>query len=190
LKNRLVGALAGAGLGLAMLATGVPSASASVTVTQPYTCATSLGNLAATAKVTGTASKIGTKINLKKVLFKVTNPTTFQLTVDHIKISVPDPSAAHAPYVARSAKVALTPAGWTAGHGTTGVFASFAGSQTIAAGATVANAALSASYKNAGPAGTVINFVPGQVSFHVSSPVSTTATCTPNGPMTFATVTE
>jgi hypothetical protein len=175
-----------------MLATGVPAVSAAPTVTQSYTCTAGPITLPATAKVTGIAAKSGTKINLKNVVFQVTNPTTMSLTVKSIKVSVPDPSATHAPYIAGSARAAHSPAGWTAGHDASGAFAFafFAGSQTISGGATVANAALSASYTNKGPARTVIKFVPGAVSFIVTRPAIGQATCTPNGPMTFAMVTE
>jgi hypothetical protein len=191
LKLRIVGALTAAGVGIAVLATSVPVASAAQTITQVYSCSSSLGTLPASVTVTGKAAEnsTSTKIKLTNVVFKVSNTFGQTVTVNSIKVSVPDPNNTSAPYVAGSAAVAATPPGWTAGHDTTGAFAFFAGSKTVVANGTVANAALKATYKDKGPAGTVINFVPGQISFNVTAPTSTTATCTPTSPGTFATVT-
>jgi hypothetical protein len=84
------------------------------------------------------------------------------VTVNHIKVPVPDPNKSSAPYVANSAKVGTATPRWTAGHDATGVFAQFAGSMTITNGSSVANAPLKATYTDKGPVGTVINFRPGQ----------------------------
>jgi hypothetical protein len=193
LKLRRIGALAGAGAGIAMLVASVPAASAATAVTQPYTCNAGGATVQASATVTGKAAEnsTSTAIKLTNVVFKVTN--TFgvgTVTVNHIKVSVPDPNTTSAPYVANSVAVAASPAGWTAGHDATGAFASFAGSKTVPTNGTVANAALKAKYKDKGPVGTVINYVPGQISFNITSPITATATCTATAPMTFATVTE
>jgi hypothetical protein len=168
-----------------MLASAVPAASAAPTITQAYSCVTSLGTLPSTVTVTGKAAEnaSSTLINLKNVVFKVKNTFGQSVTVDHVKVSVADPNATSAPYVTNSAGVGATPPGWTAGHDATGAFALFAGSKTVANGAAVANAPLKARYKDKGPAGTVITFMPGHISFNVTAPITTSATCTPTPPV-------
>jgi hypothetical protein len=163
---------------------------ASPAITQPYSCDTPIGPVDLTGTVTGKATIKGTKISLKSVKYSVTNSTGFALTIDHVNVSTPDPSQTDAPYKDGSVKVSKKPKGWKAGHDSVGVFASFKGSQDIANGADVSVAATSAQYKSKGASGTVVDFKPGDVTFHVSAPIAGDVSCTPNPAGTFASVTE
>lgn len=179
------------GVGLTAALTGAAPAGAAST--QAYSCSTPIGTESGTATISGKAVLNATTkvITLSAVKFSIKN--TFGLTIsgNNIKVSVPDPNTTSAPYITGSAKVATTPAGWTAGHGTTGLFALHKGTLTFANGSTISNAALSGRYKDKGPKGTVISFKPGTVSFNLTSPISGTVTCTPSGTVvTFASVTE
>lgn len=160
-------------------------------ITQSYTCQTPVGDANLSGTVTGKASIKKGVIKLKKVVFAITNSVGLDLVVDHVKVSVADPDHAAAPYKKNSAKTAKKPTGWQAGHDSGGVFASHVGSMTIANGANVTSAALSAKYLVKGSHGTEIDFQPGAFSFHVSSPISGDVSCTPDSPVgTFASVTE
>jgi hypothetical protein len=179
-------------IGSGVFAAAVPAADAA-TISQAYSCSSPVGTLSASVKVAGAAAlnSTGSAIILSKVKFTITNPTTTTISADHIVVTVPDPNPTSAPYKAGTAKVASTPAGWTAGHNTSGVFAEHTGTITLAGGGTVSNAALSARYANKGPHGTVISYKPGPVSFDLTSPISGPVSCTPNPPVgTFASVTE
>jgi hypothetical protein len=169
----------------------IAAASASTNVSAAYSCSIAGTTEAVTISVTGTATKTATTVNVKNVVFTVTNSFGITATISNIKVHVLDPNKTSAPFKAGSAHVAKTPAGWTAGHDSTGAFALFKGSTTIANGATVSNAALGAGYTNAGPTGTKISFKPAKVSFNVTSPITATVTCTPTKPVpVFASVTE
>jgi hypothetical protein len=162
----------------------------SQTVTQPYHCTTPLGDADLSATVTGKAVIKGSKISLKAVKYSVTNSVGLSLTIDHVMVWTPDPGKKAAKYVDGSVKVGKKPAGWKAGHDSSGVFASFPGSQTVANGDDITTAPLSAKYKAKGASGTVVDFVAGDVTLHVSSPLSGTVSCTPDPAETFASVTE
>jgi hypothetical protein len=167
-----------------------PPASATQHITQSYTC--SPGG-AASITIVGTATETETNetISLTGVKFTVTNSFGVTITAKNIQVNVPDPNNTSAPYIAGSAAVATTPPGWTAGHGTGGIFALHAGNITLANGATLSNAALRAKYKDKGPVGTVIKWVGGTVTLQVISPIVASVTCTPNAPlMTVTSVTE
>ena len=196
--RRTLGPIA-AGSTLLIVAVGAPLATATPAgrghvdpaITQSYTCRTPLGDLGLAGRVTGKASIEGSTITLKKVKYAVTNAAGLSLTLDHIKVWTPDPASKAAKYKSDSVKVAGSPAGWKAGHDAGGVFASFAGSQTVNDGDDLTVAALSATYKAKGASGTVVDFHPGPVTFHVSQPISGDVTCTPDEPVgTFASVTE
>lgn len=105
-------------------------------------------------------------------------------------VSTPDPSQKKAPYQKDSVQVDGRPKGWKGGHDKIGIFASFKGEQTIAAGDDVTVPATSAGYTSKGSNGTVIKCKPGVVTFHVSSPVEGDVVCTPENARTFAKVTE
>ncbi len=171
----------------------VAPAGASPDVSAGYSCSTPIGTESANVTVVGTASVANGIIGLKNVKFTITDNLGFSLTIDNVKVHVPDPNKVSAPYRAHSAKVGSAPAGWTAGHDTHGLFALHSASITVANGMTVSNAALSGKYTDKGPAGTVIAFKPGLVSFKVTSPItiSGSATCTPTTPVPkIASVTE
>lgn len=194
-----LGTLASLGATVALAGTAVMGVAATPawagTISQPYSCSTTIGPLSETVSITGTATinKTTKVISLSGVVFTVNNTSGYSLTVNHVKLNVADPNKTSAPYKAGSAKVGTTPPGWTAGHGSTGAFALFAGSTTIANGATVSNAPLSAKYTDAGPAGTKISFKPGKVSFNLTSPsiAAGPVSCTPSAPVgTIASVTE
>jgi hypothetical protein len=180
-------------IGSTVFAVGLPAASAS-TITQAYTCATPLGSESGSVTVAGSAALNATTntIKLSGVKFTIHNPlSTTAISADHIVVRVPDPNNTSAPYVAGSAKVAARPPGWKAGHSTTGVFASHAGTLTLPAAGTLSNAALSATYSDKGPKGTVVSFKPGKVTFDLTSPITGSVACTPTAPVgTFASVTE
>jgi hypothetical protein len=191
--------MAGATVSVLALAVVAPAASAQTvagpaarpSITQSYDCQTPVGQETLSASVTGKASIKKGKIVLKKVVYAVTNSTGFDLVIDSAKLSTPDPNAADAPYAKKSAKVKKKAAGWTAGHDSSGVFAAFSGSMSIPDGSDVMSAPLSAKYAVKGPHGTEIDFQPGDVSFHVTSPLKGDVTCTPGDPVgTFASVTE
>jgi hypothetical protein len=177
-----------------------PAASPDVSfasVSQTYHC--KIGTIITqnvTATVSGKAAIVTSKTNVKTVhlsavVFKFTNSFGTTATISNVKMSVPDPNVTSAPYIANSAHAGTTPAGWTAGHDSTGAYLFFAGSATIANGATESSAALRATYKDKGPAGTAIAFHPGAISFMVTAPVSDPATCTATAPIkTIASVTE
>lgn len=59
------------------------------------------------------------KFSLKNVEYSVTDSVGVSLTVDHIRVSTPDPSQENAPYTDGSVKIAKKPAGWRAGHNST-----------------------------------------------------------------------
>lgn len=170
-------------------ATQASTTNAAPTIAQAYSCTTPIGDIDLSGTVTGKATIKGKKISLKKVQYAVTNSVGLDLTIDSIKVYVPDPGSA-APYKANSVKIAKKPKGWKAGHDATGIFASFAGSEVVANGDNVTVAALSAGYTAKGAKGTVVDFVPGDVTFHVSSPIAGDVSCTPDSPGTFASVTE
>lgn len=179
-------------VGSTVFAASMPSAGAA-TITQAYSCSSPIGTLSASVRVSGSAAlnSTGKSINLSRVKFTVTNPTSTTISADNIVVTVRDPNKTAAPYKAGTAKVASTPPGWTAGHNASGVFAKHAGTVTLAGGGTVSNAALSASYANQGSSGTVISYKPGAVSFNLTSPIPGTVTCTPTAPVKrFASVTE
>jgi hypothetical protein len=188
----------GGGIALAALTLVAPTAMAThasasqpaSTITQPYHCATPLGDADLDATVSGKAVIKGSKISLKSVKYSVTNGIGLSMTVDHVMVWTPDPGKKVARYIDGSVKIAKKPAGWKAGHDATGIFASFPGSQTVKNGDDITVAALSAKYKAKGASGTVVNFVPGDVMLHVSSPLSGDVSCTPDPPQTFASVTE
>jgi hypothetical protein len=160
-------------------------------ITQSYTCSTPIGDISLSGTVTGKASIKSGTISLKKVVYAINNSVGFDLVVDHVKISTPDPSKSSAPYKKGSATTAKKPKGWKAGHDKVGIFASHAKSMTILNGQDVTSAALSAKYTVKGEPGTVIEFHPGDVTFHVTSPVEGDVTCMPDDPVgTFASVTE
>ena len=179
------------GVGLtASVASATPAVAAA---SQGYSCSTPVGTQSGTATVAGKATLNATTKVISLSGVKVSIKNTFGVTVsgNNVKIVVPDPNTTSAPYVANSAKVATTPAGWTAGHATSGIFALHAGNVTFASGSTLSNAALSARYKDKGPKGTVVKFTPGPISFNLTSPISGTVTCTPTAPIvTIASVTE
>ncbi len=191
------------GLGVAVAATltlaiVAPSASAkpvadhqaAPAVSQTYDCTTPIGDINLTGTVTGRASIMGKSISLTKVKFAVTNSVGLDLVVENVKVYVPDPSKANAPYKKGSVTIATKPRGWKAGHDSTGIFALFKGQQTIKAGDNVTVAALGAQYTAKGAKGTKIHFASGTVTFTVDSPVSGDVTCTPSPAVTFARVTE
>jgi hypothetical protein len=188
----VVGSIALAGTSLAWVAVGAAPAGAS-SQTQAYSCSTPIGTQSSNVTVAGSASINTTtkKISLTGVKFTITNTFGVTFSANNVKISIPDPNKTSAPYVAGSAKVATSPAGWTAGHDSTGVFALHSGTITVANGQTVSNAALSAKYSDKGPAGKVIKFHPGTVSFSLTSPITGSVTCHPTAPViTIASVTE
>ena len=191
-----LGAAVAAGFAVALVAPSATAARvatphASPTITQTYTCNTPIGDVSLSGTVTGKATLSGKTISLKNVKYAVTNSVGLDLTIDHIKVSTPDPSKKNAPYKAGTVKVGKTPAGWKAGHDATGSFASFKGSQVVANGDNVTVAPLSAQYSAKGPKGTKIKFTPGPVTFHVSSPVAGDVSCAPDKPVgVFAQVTE
>lgn len=180
------------------LATVAPSAAAiqvaapsvSPMLTQIYTCSTPIGDVSIFVDITGKATVKKGKVTLKNVTYSVNNDLGFDLVIDNVKVSVPDPSKKKAPYVDGSVKVAKDPKGWKAGHDKTGIFALYKGTQTVTNGSSVDVAALSATYSAQGPKGTLVEFKAGMVTFHAQSPVEGDVVCTPDDPAgTFASVT-
>lgn len=160
-------------------------------ITQSYTCHTPVGDETEALTVTGKASIKGIHISLKKVVYSITNTFGVDLTVEAIKVSVPDPTIKVAKYTNGSAKAAKKPAGYKGGHGATGVYALHAGQLDVANGDTIKTAALSAKYKATGSPGSEVDFQPGDVSFTVDSPISGQVSCTPDKPVgIIASVTE
>ncbi len=169
--------------------TTVSLAATPASLSQTYTCSGGGVTERGTVVVSGGAAinSAHTTVKLKNAVYTVTFNMGFTVTVTDVVLHVPDPSGVS--YKANSAKV--TTAGWTAGHDSNGAFASFAGPATVANGATIPSAALSAKYKLTGSAGTVVKFKPGLVTFTLTSPISASVVCTPNAPVgTFASVTE
>lgn len=159
-------------------------------LTQSYTCTTPIGDVTITADITGKATVKKGKILLKNVTYSINNDLGFDLVIDNVKVSVPDPSKKIAPYVDGSVKVAKDPSGWKAGHDKAGIFALYKRTQTVTNGSSVDVAALSATYTAKGRKGTVVEFKAGTVTFHVQSPVEGDVVCTPDAPAgTFASVT-
>lgn len=165
------------------------------TVSQPYVCHVGIISKNVLATVTGKAAIVtsGTvkTIHLTGVIFSFTNSFGVSATLNSIKAYVPYPNNTSAPYIAKSAKAGTTPAGWTAASDTTGVYLSFPGSTTVPNGAKESTAPLKANYKDNGPAGTVIAFHPGNITFKLTAPTTGTATCKPGSPLnTITSVTE
>jgi hypothetical protein len=159
---------------------------AGASVSQGYKCSSIGGvtpSISATVTAKATINKTTKVITLSGVVFKLHNTFGVSATIQNITFVVNDPNTTSAPYVAGSANVAATPAGWTAGHTATGLFENFAGSQSFKALATLTTAALGAQYTDAGPVRTVIKFTTGTVSFDLTSPVQATVTCTPKTPL-------
>ncbi len=149
------------------------------------------GDQTATISSQVSATAIGQNIDLSRLTFMVTNPTTDTITVTAALVSLPDPNNTSAPYAAGSATVAKGSTGWTAGHNSTGIYGAFAGSMSVEPGETVSTPAFAAAYSDLGPAGTVIGWTPGAISITVGSPIKATVTCTPSAPVgVIASVTE
>lgn len=177
---------------VAPVAAGATAPSHGVTprIDQSYTCHTPVGDESFTIGVTGKATIKGSRISLKKVLYTVTNDLGLSITVKKVKVHVPDPAKSLATYKKNSAKVSKKPAGWQAGHDSSGIFAYYPGSQTVPDGKTVSIAALSAKYKAKGAKGDEVDFQPGDLSFTLTSPIQGDVTCTADDPVgTFASVT-
>lgn len=155
--------------------------SAPVPYRQAYSCSSGTTQ---DATVSGRARAISLtgQVQLSQVTFTITNPTSTTATVTAATVHVPDPDPAHTPYVSGSAAVAAA-SGWTAGHDSSGVYASFSGSLTIGPGQTISTPALSASYTEGGPTGTKVTFEPGAASVTISSPVAASVTCSPTAPI-------
>jgi hypothetical protein len=165
----------------------VSTAATPGSLSQSYTCAGGGASEVGTAVVSGKAAvnSTHTAIKLKNAMYAVTNSTGLTATVTNVVLHVPDPSGV----TYKNGSATVTTAGWTAGHDSNGAFASFAGPATIAAGATIPSAPLSAKYKVSSAAGTVVKFHPGLVTFTVTSPFSFKVVCTPNAPVgTFTSV--
>ena len=178
--------IAGAALvGGAMATSGLMGlAPAGASVTQGYKCSSIDGvtpSVNATVTAKATINKTTKVITLSGVVFKLHNTFGVSATINTIKFYVNDPNTTSAPYVAGSANVAATPAGWTAGHDT-GLYELYPGSQSFKALATLTTAALGATYSDVGPVRTVIKFTVGSVSFNLTAPVQATVTCTPKAP--------
>jgi hypothetical protein len=157
---------------------------AGATVNQPLVCSSIDGvtpSITAAVQAKATLNKTTKVITLSGVEFSMRNTFGISATISDIKFELNDPNNTSAPYVANSAAVAATPAGWTAGHDTE-LFEQFAGSQTFKAFAVLSTAKLSASYTDLGPAKTVIKFTMSPVTFTLDSPVQASVTCTPKTP--------
>lgn len=165
-----------------MVLVGVAPAGAAVT--QNFKC-TPIGTVTPSFNVsesaTASINKTTKMITLSNATFTVRNTFGVSATVNSIKFEITDPNNTSAPYIANSVKVATSPTGWVAGHDT-GIFAEHAGSEVFKALATLKNAALSAKYTDAGPVKTVINFIAGNFTFNITSPVQQAETCTPTAP--------
>ncbi|HXX90220.1 MAG TPA: hypothetical protein VEI83_08365 [Acidimicrobiales bacterium] len=160
-------------------------APAGATTTQGYSCSAIDGvkpavNATVTAKAT--IDKTTKVISLTGVVFKLRNTFGVTATIDDIRFYVNDPNSTSAPYVAGSAAAAGVPAGWAAGHDSSGLYVVYAGSQTFKSLATLTTAALSAGYSDLGPAKTAIKFTVGTITFDVTAPVQAPVTCTPKTP--------
>ena len=168
-------------------------APAGASVTQPYKCSSIDGvtpTVSAVITANATIDKTSKVITLSGVVFKLHNTFGDTATINNVKFYVSDPNTTSAPYVAGSATVASTPAGWAAGHDT-GLYELYAGSQTFKAFSYLTTAALGAQYTDAGPVRTVIKFTVGTVSFNLTAPVTASVTCTPKTPLkVIAQVTE
>jgi hypothetical protein len=159
-------------------------APAGASVSQSYKCSSISGvtpSISATVSAKATINRTTKVITLSGVVFKLHNTFGVTATINNIKFYVNDPNNTSAPYIAGSANVAATPAGWTAGHDT-GLFELYTGSQTFKALSTLTTAALGATYTDAGPSLTDIKFTVGTLSFNLTSPVQTSVTCTPKTP--------
>jgi hypothetical protein len=178
--------IAGAAVAGGALATsGILGLAPAGAVSQSYGCSSIDGikpNVSATVSAKAVINKTTKVITLSGVVFQLRNTFGVSATISNIKFEVNDPNNTSAPYVAGSANVAATPAGWTAGHDT-GLYELYAGSQSFKAFAVLKTAALGATYTDAGPVKTVIKFTAGTVSFNLTSPVSATVTCTPKTPL-------
>ncbi|HWD54506.1 MAG TPA: hypothetical protein VG346_05255 [Acidimicrobiales bacterium] len=138
-------------------------APAGASVTHGYKCSAIDGvtpSVNATVTAKATINKTTKVITLSGVVFKPDNTFGVSATINNIKFYVNDPSPTSEPYVAGSATVATTPAGWTAGHDT-GIYQRYSGSQSFKALATLTTAALGATYGDTGQVRTIIKFTAG-----------------------------
>ena len=177
---------------------GVPSASGmnrpawhSDSVTQRYRCSTPVGGIGEDGTVSGSVREASGSLQLSKVTYTFLNNFGTGVTINKIRFSVPDPNQDSAPYEDGSATVSGKPTGWSAGHTKDGIFEYFKGTQDVADGAAIPVPQLSASYTDAGPKGTLVEWKPGAFSFNVKSPDAGLISCTPKKPVqTFASFQE
>jgi hypothetical protein len=166
---------------------------AGASVSQGYKCSSISGvtpSFSATITAKATINRTTKVITLSGVVFKLHNTFGVTATINNIKFEVLDPNNTSAPYIAGSANVAATPAGWTAGHDS-GLYELYAGSQTFKALSTLTTAALGATYSDNGPSLTSIKFKAGLLTFNLTSPTQASVTCTPKTPeATMASVIE
>ena len=139
---------------------------------QSYTCSTPIGDVTLIGTVTGKAKIKGKTISLKKVVYSITNSVGLDLTVDHVKISTPDPSPASAPYKKGSVKVPRSPRGGRPVTTRREYSPRYAKSMTIKAGDDVTSAPFSAKYTAKVDRAPRSTSSPGDVSFNVSAPVA------------------
>jgi hypothetical protein len=157
--------------------------SAPTPIRQTYTCTSGSLTVNEDVTVSGQAKSNSTthQVKLSKVTYAVTNPTGTTATITAARLYVPDSDPTNTPYVNGSAAVASA-AGWTAGHDSNGIYASFAGTLTVGPGQTITSPALSASYAENGPTGTKVQFHPGPGSITFSSPAGSYS-CHPVAPV-------